>query len=92
MRKQLGHTDLGIELLTQAPSDPHRQQRMSTECKEVVVPPDRLQTQQVTPDHRNRLFDFTLRCFIRTRHIGSTIRCRQCLTIQLAVRIHRQAI
>ncbi len=45
MGKQLGHADLDIELLTQARSDPHRQQRMSAEGEEVIVPTDCLQTQ-----------------------------------------------
>ncbi len=92
MGEQLGHADLGTQVLTQARRDPHHQQRMPAESEEVVVPPDRLQTQQVAPDHRNGLFDFTLRSFIRMRRISRTIRCRQCLAIQLAVGGQRQLV
>ncbi len=59
---------------------------MSAEGEEVVMPPDRVQPEQVTPDHGNGLFDRALRCFIRMRGISRTVRCRQCLAIQLAVR------
>ncbi len=76
MRKKLRHADLGPQLMTQARGDPHRQQGMSTEGEEVVVPTDRLQTEQVAPDRGNGLFDGTLWCFIRTRGIGRAIRCR----------------
>ncbi len=86
MGKQLGHADLGPQLLAQARGDPHRQQRMPAEGKEVIVPTDPLQPKQVAPDRGNGLFDIALRCFIRMRPIGRTIRCRQCLAIQLAVR------
>ncbi len=75
MLKQLRHADLGTQLMTQARGDPHRQQGMSPKCKEVVVPTDRLQTEQVAPDRGNGLFDGTLRCFICTRRIGRCIRC-----------------
>ncbi len=90
MGKQLGHADLDIELLTQARSDPYRQQRMPAEGEEVVVPTNRLQTQQVTPDRGNGLFDCALRCFIRTHRVGCVIRRGQCLAIQLAVRSQGQ--
>ncbi len=60
MRKQLRNADLGTQLLTQARGDPYRQQRVAAEGKEVVVPTDRLQTQQVAPDRGNGLFDGTL--------------------------------
>ncbi len=65
---------------------------MSAESEEVVVPTDRVQTQQVRPDHGNGLFDFILRCFICMRGIGRPIRCRQCLAIQLAVRGQGQRV
>ncbi len=92
MREQLSHANFGAQLLTQARGDPHRQQRMPTEGKEVIVPPNPLQTQQFTPDRGNGLFDCALRRFIRMRGISRSVRCRQCLAIQLAVRSQGQTI
>ncbi len=92
MREQLSHANFGAQLLTQARGDPHRQQRMPAEGEEVVVPTNRLQTQQIAPDRGNGLFDGALRRFIRMRGISRSVRCRQCLAIQLAVRSQGQTI
>ncbi len=55
----------------------------------MVVAPDLLDAQQVLPDNRDHLLDFALWRFVATADQRITVRCRQRLAIQLAVRRQR---
>ncbi|MNL13362.1 hypothetical protein D3C87_1342680 [compost metagenome] len=76
----------------QASTQLHRHQGMAAERKEVIVPPDPLDPQQILPDRCQGLLVFALGRFVPGMQVGVRLRRRQGATIELAVGVQRQCV
>ncbi|KOG04051.1 Uncharacterized protein ABJ98_3678 [Pseudomonas syringae pv. aceris] len=68
----------------------HRQQRMTAQLEEMVLPTDPLHTQHFAPERGQRGFGVAVRRLIVATDEGIGRRLRQRTTIQLAIGRHRQ--
>ncbi|MNK99038.1 hypothetical protein D3C87_1194190 [compost metagenome] len=85
VRKHAGQRRSHPELRARLCQHLDGQQRVPTKLKEVVVPPDSLDPQQVLPDGRQCLLVFALRRFVPGKQVGARLRDRQGAAIKLTV-------
>ncbi len=71
---------------------PHRQQGMTTELEEMVLPPDAFNAEQALPDGGQRLFGLAQRGFVGGADKGAVIRGGQGLAVYLAVGCQRDPV
>ena len=64
-------------------------QRMAAECKEVVVPADAFDAEQVGPQCGEGALGLALRRLVLRLDEGVVVRLRQCPAVELAVRGQR---
>ncbi|KPW09826.1 hypothetical protein ALO42_200026 [Pseudomonas syringae pv. atrofaciens] len=89
LTKQDSHVGTQADL-THALDQLHGQQRVPAQFEEMVMTTHLIDAQQVLPDICNRPFGSTLRGLVFTADHRRQIRCRQGLTVQLAVGGQRQ--
>ncbi|KIH84052.1 hypothetical protein UCMB321_2194 [Pseudomonas batumici] len=87
------HADIRRQAdLAHAPDQVDRQQRVTTEFEEMVMPADAFDLEHIGPEPRQGDFDIALGRFVATADQRRQIRRRQCPTVDLAVGGQRETV